>query len=74
MVQQVAFKSGFSLENESQEEADRVAQIVGEADDENYWVLASKDGNRKSHYTGAAQRNGLTSEFCIDYLIGLQNR
>lgn len=37
----------------SQSEQDNVTNVLKEADDPDYWVSASKDGNRKSHYTGA---------------------
>lgn len=51
-VQHVAFKGGSSAELASAEEQWRVAAIVAEADHEGYWELASRDGNRKAHYTG----------------------
>ena len=32
---------------------ERVLTILAEADDEDYWFAASRDGNRAAHYTGA---------------------
>ena len=31
----------------------RVLTIVAEADDDDYWFAASRDGNREAHYRGA---------------------
>lgn len=33
---------------------ERVQSIVEEAYHDDYWVSASRDGNRASHYTGVA--------------------
>lgn len=51
-VQHVAFQGGASTEPAGAAEQARVAAIVAEAEGESYWVLASRDGNRKAHYTG----------------------
>ena len=32
----------------------RVLNIVAEADDDDYWFAASRDGNREGHYRGTA--------------------
>ena len=45
-------QGGVSGEEASREEQARVAGIVAEADHPQYWVLASRDGNRVAHYTG----------------------
>ena len=36
----------------SQQEQDNVQAVLQEADHPSYWVSASKDGNRESHYRG----------------------
>ena len=36
-----------------------VKAVLGEAEDPNYWVSASKDGNRESHYRGEFQTHNL---------------
>ena len=36
----------------SQSEQDNVQAVLQEADHPSYWVSASKDGNRESHYRG----------------------
>lgn len=36
----------------SQAEQDNVNGVLQEADHPSYWVSASKDGNRESHYRG----------------------
>lgn len=36
----------------SQSEQDHVQAVLQEADDPSYWVRASQDGNRESHYRG----------------------
>lgn len=36
----------------SDEEQSRVAAVVAEADAPDYWIRASKDGNREQHYRG----------------------
>ncbi len=51
-MQHVAFQSGLDPALASSEEQQRVRAIVAEADQEGYWFLASRDGNRKAHYTG----------------------
>ncbi|KAL3160387.1 hypothetical protein ABBQ32_010712 [Trebouxia sp. C0010 RCD-2024] len=38
----------------SQSEQDHVQAVLQEADDPSYWVRASQDGNRESHYRGVA--------------------
>jgi hypothetical protein len=35
-----------------QQEQDNVQAVLQEADHPSYWVSASKDGNRESHYRG----------------------
>ena len=35
------------------EDHQRVLDIVAEADDDDYWFAASRDGNREAHYRGA---------------------
>lgn len=35
------------------EEQQRVLSILSEADDDDYWFAASRDGNRAAHYRGA---------------------
>lgn len=34
------------------DELRRVERIVAEADNEDYWFAASRDGNRETHYRG----------------------
>ena len=34
----------------------RVLNIVAEADDDDYWFAASRDGNREAHYRGACMQ------------------
>ena len=51
--QEVAFAPAQDDSEPVAEEAERVARILCEADDPNYWWAASKDGNREAHYRGA---------------------
>eukprot|EP01026_Neomeris_dumetosa_P069452 TRINITY_DN6867_c0_g1_i4.p1 TRINITY_DN6867_c0_g1~~TRINITY_DN6867_c0_g1_i4.p1 ORF type:complete len:239 (-),score=37.48 TRINITY_DN6867_c0_g1_i4:135-851(-) len=43
-----------NVEEPADGEFERVQKIVNEWNDEGYWVKASKDGNRESHYKKAA--------------------
>ena len=46
----VPFDASFDDAQPAEEEAARVAKILGEADDADYWFAASRDGNREGHY------------------------
>lgn len=50
---EVPFAPSIDSSQPIQEEIARVEKILSEADDDQYWFAASKDGNRVSHYRGA---------------------
>eukprot|EP01025_Chloroclados_australasicus_P020948 TRINITY_DN2201_c1_g2_i2.p1 TRINITY_DN2201_c1_g2~~TRINITY_DN2201_c1_g2_i2.p1 ORF type:complete len:240 (+),score=14.30 TRINITY_DN2201_c1_g2_i2:141-860(+) len=52
-------------------EFENVSRIVSEWDDQGYWVKASKDGNRESHYKGSAM--GVTLVHYLDRNIEIKN-
>ncbi len=45
----------------SQQEQDNVCAVLKEADHPTYWVSASKDGNRESHYRGLTSATFISS-------------
>jgi hypothetical protein len=47
-------RCGVDFSPPSKEEAERVAAVLAEADDPDYWYHASRDGGREAHYRGAA--------------------
>ncbi|KAK9813428.1 hypothetical protein WJX73_008260 [Symbiochloris irregularis] len=49
---EVAFSATASKVGPSEEEISRVQAVVAEADAPDYWISASKDGNREQHYRG----------------------
>ncbi|DBA70060.1 TPA: hypothetical protein ACH3X2_012307 [Trebouxia sp. C0005] len=55
-LSKVPLSSEYQLDDSmpSQQEQDNVQAVLQEADHPSYWVSASKDGNRESHYRGPA--------------------
>ena len=49
---EVPFAPSVDSSEPEPEELGRVEKILAEADEEEYWFEASKDGNRISHYRG----------------------
>ena len=49
----IPFAAELDGSDPQQEELDRVTRIMCEADADDYWFAASKDGNREGHYRGA---------------------
>ena len=49
---EVPFAPSVDSSEPTEEEVVRVEKILSEADDDDYWFAASKDGNRISHYRG----------------------
>ncbi len=49
---EVPFATSVDSSEPTEEEVARVEKILAEADDDDYWFAASKDGNRISHYRG----------------------
>ena len=49
---EVPFTPSVDSSEPTPEEVGRVEKVLSEADDDDYWFAASKDGNRISHYRG----------------------
>lgn len=49
---EVPFAPSVDSSQPAEEDVARVEKILSEADDDDYWFAASKDGNRISHYRG----------------------
>ncbi len=53
----------------------RVLTILAEADDDDYWFAASRDGNREAHYRGAhgSARFGLWNAVMLVIILLIAN-
>ena len=59
---EVPFAPSVDSSEPEPEELGRVEKILAEADEEEYWFAASKDGNRVSHYRGLHNYTDLLRE------------
>ncbi len=59
---EVPFAPSVDSSEPESEELGRVEKILAEADEEEYWLAASKDGNRVSHYRGLHNYTDLLRE------------
>ena len=52
-IREITFLKVKDASAPAPEEHQRVLSILSEADDDDYWFAASRDGNRAAHYIGA---------------------
>ena len=66
---EVPFAPSVDSSEPEPEELGRVEKILAEADEEEYWFAASKDGNRISHYRGLHNYTDLLRESQPGHLL-----